>query len=126
MKRRIGVSSVVLGALFIFAMFVGVYASPSFAAGPPEINLQIISAEGKSLAVTFTHPVDDPMMDFVKSVEIYVNGKLNSVYTYNRQPSKKSFTYYYYDIPFEKGYVIEVKADDTMGHGGNKATIVVP
>ncbi|PKN18517.1 MAG: hypothetical protein CVU71_13615 [Deltaproteobacteria bacterium HGW-Deltaproteobacteria-6] len=127
MKKKIGMLSVMLGALFLLALLISFDAKLSFAAGPPEVSLQVIGTEGdRLLAATFVHPVMDPMTDFVRSVEIYVNGSFHSVYTYNRQPGKKTFTYYYYDLPLEKGYTIEVRADDTMGHGGKAAKIVVP
>ena len=125
MKKVVNASVVVFGILFVMAMFLGVLAKPALADPPQNVKLQILDDEGKALAVTITHPSDAPMVNFIKSVEIKVNGKSYATFTYNRQPRKKTFTYMYDILPIESGYTIEVTAESSM-MGSKTAKIVVP
>jgi hypothetical protein len=125
MKRTVSISKVILAALFVVAIFFSVYSNPALANPPEDVKLQIIEADGPVLAVKITHPTDNPLVDFIKSVEISINGSSFATYTYNRQPRKRSTFTYIYEVPLEKGYIIEVTVDSSS-YGSKSAKIVVP
>jgi hypothetical protein len=125
MKKTVSISRVILAALFIMAIFFSVYSKPALADAPQNVTIQYLDDEGGAIAVTITHASTNPSVEFVKSVEISINGTAYATYTYNRQPMKKRFTYVYALPPVEKGAVIDVTVDSSM-YGSKSAKIVIP
>jgi hypothetical protein len=124
MKRAFNISTIIFGTLLVMAMVFGTYAQQVFANPPEDLRLKIVETDGaRLLEVTITHPSDNPTVEFIKSVEVKVNGSPYATYTYNRQPRKKTFTYAY-EVPIDMGYTIEVTADSSM-YGSRTAKLVV-
>jgi len=76
-----------------------------------------------NLSVTITHPVDDPATHYVNNVQIRLNDKVISDYSYTNQPTKDTFTYTYH-ITVQAGDEVRVVA--TCVQGGTLEKSYVP
>jgi hypothetical protein len=122
MKRTIGISTFIFGALLVFSMVYCVYSPLAYANQPQDVKLAYDS-NAQTLTVTITHKSSFTSFHYVKSVEIEKNGIGIITNTYHSQPDPATFAYNY-KISAGKGDTLEVTANCSLS-GSKTATLEV-
>jgi len=105
MRMRTGIFLALAILLFL--------AGPVSAHSPAEMQLTSDQAAGE-LVVTISHDVADPVIHYVREVEIRNKGDIVLKESYTTQPAADTFTYRY-DLPLAAGDEIEVTARCNIG-----------
>jgi hypothetical protein len=108
MKRTIGISTFIFGAMLVFLMFYCIYPPLTYANPPQDVKLEYDS-NSQTLTVTITHKSSLTGFHYVKSVEIKKNGLVVSTNTYSSQPAPVTFAYNY-QVSAGRGDTLEVTA----------------
>ena len=120
MKRTIGISTFIFGALLIFLMFYCIYPPLTYANPPQDVKLEY-NSNSETLTVTIAHPSSFTGFHYVKSVEIKKNGIGIITNTYGSQPDPATFTYSY-QVSAGPGDTLEVTANCSLW-GDKTATL---
>jgi hypothetical protein len=120
MKRTIGISTFIFGAMLAFLMFYCIYPPLTYANSPQDVKLEYDS-NSQTLTVTITHPSSFTGFHYVKSVEIKKNGMGAITNTYDSQPAPVTFAYNY-QVSAGAGDTLEVTASCSLW-GDKTATL---
>jgi len=122
MKRTIGISTFIFGAVLVFLMFYFVYPPLTYANPPQDVKLGYDS-NSQTLTVTITHESSFTGFHYVKFVEIKKKGIGVITNTYRSQPAPATFAYNH-KISADKGDTLEVTATCNLA-GDKTATLDV-
>ena len=110
--RNIALTLIILATVFLSF-------STASAHDPSSVNLNY-DLSSQTLSVTIGHYTYDVTIDYIDSVVVKINGKLNNTFNYTSQYDK-NVAAFSYKIEAKTGDLIEVTATSKMG--GSKTSI---
>jgi len=122
MKKAVGISKIIFGAVLVLSMFICVQPQMALADPPQDVKLAY-DLNSQTLTVTITHKSSFPGFHYIKSVEIKKNGMGVITNTYDKQPDEATFVYTY-KIAANKGDNLEVLVNCSLS-GNKSATLDV-
>jgi hypothetical protein len=96
---------------------------PALATPPSDVAVKYDKTTSQ-LAVTITHPTEDPTTHYVKRVTVDVNGRIVIDNEYKSQPTKDVFTYTY-PVPVNAGDTVRVTATCSVA-GSTEGVLTLP
>jgi hypothetical protein len=84
---------ILLGVALTVALLVSV--SPSVSGDEPSVVDLSYDYDAEDLSVTITHPVDNPNVHYIITVDVWKNSGSKVQHDYTSQPDKTSWTYHY-------------------------------
>jgi hypothetical protein len=122
-NKKLHLTNMVLWSLSVFFLISMQGVLFSSAHSPASVTASY-NTTTQQLMVQISHSVSNPSTHYISTVEIRVNGLLNSTQSYSSQPSSTSFTYTY-DLMAAPGDLITVTATCNQG-GSRSASTTVP
>ncbi|OGP67621.1 MAG: hypothetical protein A2031_09550 [Deltaproteobacteria bacterium RBG_19FT_COMBO_43_11] len=122
MKKAVGISKIIFGAVLVLSMFICVQPQMALADPPQDVKLAY-DLNSQTLTVTITHKSSFPGFHYIKSVEIKKNGIVVSTNTYDKQSDSATFSNTY-KIAADKGDSLEATVSCSLS-GNKSATLDV-
>lgn len=115
--------SMIILALFFLSSAVMLIPVTAAAHGPSKVALAYDKAT-KTLSVTITHTVSDPISHYIKTVTVMSNDKVIQTMTYSSQSTTDTFTYTY-TVDAVPGTELSARAECNY-FGSDTGSVMVP